>query len=59
MCFITFPCESNGSVQYIKEKGPFDGLLGFSQGACMLHLLLAKMELGEVEISKVITLNSI
>ncbi|KAF8361703.1 hypothetical protein PRIPAC_88626 [Pristionchus pacificus] len=39
-------------VKYIKENGPFDGLLGFSQGACMLHLMLAKMELGEVEISK-------
>ncbi|CEF69267.1 UPF0483 protein CG5412 [Strongyloides ratti] len=26
-------------TDYIKEKGPFDGLLGFSQGASMVHLL--------------------
>uniref|UniRef100_A0A0K0DU88 FSH1 domain-containing protein n=1 Tax=Strongyloides stercoralis TaxID=6248 RepID=A0A0K0DU88_STRER len=26
-------------IDYIKEKGPFDGLLGFSQGASMVHLL--------------------
>ncbi|GMR35939.1 hypothetical protein PMAYCL1PPCAC_06134, partial [Pristionchus mayeri] len=37
-------------VKFVKENGPFDGLLGFSQGACMLHLLLAKMQLGEVDL---------
>ncbi|KAH7732275.1 Protein C25G4.2 [Aphelenchoides avenae] len=27
--------------QFIKDNGPFDGILGFSQGASMVHLLLA------------------
>jgi predicted esterase len=26
--------------EFIKENGPFDGLLGFSQGASMAHLLI-------------------
>ncbi|TMS37053.1 hypothetical protein L596_004071 [Steinernema carpocapsae] len=26
-------------LQYIKENGPYDGIMGFSQGACMTHLL--------------------
>ncbi|GMT14302.1 hypothetical protein PFISCL1PPCAC_5599, partial [Pristionchus fissidentatus] len=39
-------------VELIKVKGPFDGYLGFSQGACMLHLLLAKAEKGEIDIPK-------
>lgn len=31
-------------VQAIKEQGPFDGVLGFSQGAAMVSLLLGEQE---------------
>ncbi|CAJ0932092.1 unnamed protein product, partial [Mesorhabditis belari] len=34
----------------IANDGPFDGVLGFSQGASMLHLLLAKAQLGEISL---------
>ncbi|CAD6198165.1 unnamed protein product [Caenorhabditis auriculariae] len=37
-------------VAFIKEHGPFDGLFGFSQGASMVHLLLAKIQLGEIDL---------
>ena len=30
-------------VKFIEENEPFDGLLGFSQGASMVHLLIAKV----------------
>lgn len=35
---------------YVSENGPFDGILGFSQGASMAHLLLAKEQKGEVKL---------
>ncbi|CAA94571.1 Esterase C25G4.2 [Caenorhabditis elegans] len=37
-------------VKFIEENGPFDGLLGFSQGASMVHLLIAKAQLGEIKL---------
>ncbi|CAJ0586849.1 unnamed protein product, partial [Mesorhabditis spiculigera] len=37
-------------LDFIKENGPFDGLFGFSQGAAMVHLLLAKEQLGELKL---------
>uniref|UniRef100_A0A8R1DL08 FSH1 domain-containing protein n=1 Tax=Caenorhabditis japonica TaxID=281687 RepID=A0A8R1DL08_CAEJA len=37
-------------VKFIEENGPFDGLLGFSQGASMVHLLIAKAQLGEIRL---------
>ena len=37
-------------LSYIEENGPFDGIFGFSQGACMTHLLLAKHQLNEIDL---------
>ncbi|CAI2350709.1 unnamed protein product [Caenorhabditis sp. 36 PRJEB53466] len=37
-------------VKFIEENGPFDGLLGFSQGASMVHLLIAKAQAGEINL---------
>ncbi|XP_016575132.2 esterase C25G4.2 [Capsicum annuum] len=39
---ISYLCE------YITTKGPFDGLLGFSQGATLSALLLGYMEQGKI-----------
>ncbi|KAH0662333.1 hypothetical protein KY284_027264 [Solanum tuberosum] len=39
---ISYLCE------YITSKGPFDGLLGFSQGATLSGLLLGYMEQGKI-----------
>ena len=43
--------------QLLSESGPFDGVLGFSQGASMAHLLLAKWAKGELKSSKVSNLS--
>lgn len=37
-------------LETIQQEGPFDGIFGFSQGASMLHLLLAKAQLGEIDL---------
>ncbi|CAI5446899.1 unnamed protein product [Caenorhabditis angaria] len=37
-------------LDFIQKNGPFDGLMGFSQGASMVHLLLAKAELGQIQL---------
>lgn len=36
--------------EYVRANGPFDGILGFSQGASMAHLLLAMEQLGEIKL---------
>ena len=40
------------TVEYIErafqEQGPFDGVLGFSQGACVVGVLCAMMESGKL-----------
>ncbi|CAB3406393.1 unnamed protein product [Caenorhabditis bovis] len=37
-------------LKFIEQNGPFDGLMGFSQGASMAHLLIAKAQLGEIDL---------
>ncbi|EPB74032.1 PTB domain protein [Ancylostoma ceylanicum] len=44
--------QSVSSVRdYVRANGPFDGILGFSQGASMAHLLLAMEQLAWLRIS--------
>uniref|UniRef100_A0A1I7TX58 FSH1 domain-containing protein n=1 Tax=Caenorhabditis tropicalis TaxID=1561998 RepID=A0A1I7TX58_9PELO len=47
---LGFEESVNAVVKYIEENGPFDGLMGFSQGASMVHLLIAKAQLGEISL---------
>lgn len=37
--------------QFCAENGPFDGILGFSQGASMVHLLLSMQSRGQISTS--------
>ncbi|PAV90895.1 hypothetical protein WR25_24200 [Diploscapter pachys] len=37
-------------LEFIRNNGPFDGLFGFSQGASMVHLLLALKAFGKIEL---------
>ncbi|KAE9415224.1 hypothetical protein Angca_005065, partial [Angiostrongylus cantonensis] len=41
---VSFICE------YLRLNGPFDGILGFSQGASMAHLLLVMEKRGEISL---------
>ncbi|CAO4374199.1 unnamed protein product [Caenorhabditis nigoni] len=47
---VGFDESVNAVVKFIEDNGPFDGLLGFSQGASMVHLLIAKAQLGEIKL---------
>lgn len=47
---VGFEESVNAVVKFMEENGPFDGLLGFSQGASMVHLLLAKAQNGEIQL---------
>ncbi|EGT46615.1 hypothetical protein CAEBREN_04149 [Caenorhabditis brenneri] len=47
---VGFEESVNTVLKFIEENGPFDGLMGFSQGASMVHLLLAKAQLGEIKL---------
>ena len=38
------------ALDFIKHNGPFDGFLGFSQGASMVHLLLAMEKLNRAQL---------
>ncbi|KAK3925363.1 Esterase OVCA2 [Frankliniella fusca] len=35
--------------EYLQERGPFDGILGFSQGACFLSLLCCLQQQGKLK----------
>lgn len=36
--------------KFVEKNGPFDGILGFSQGACLAGLLCALKTIGEIDI---------
>ncbi|VDO33898.1 unnamed protein product [Haemonchus placei] len=52
VCSIATGFEKSVSLvcDYVRANGPFDGILGFSQGASMVHLLLAMEKRGEIEL---------
>ncbi|KAK6029793.1 serine hydrolase, partial [Ostertagia ostertagi] len=52
VCSIATGFEKSVSVvgEYVRANGPFDGILGFSQGASMAHLLLAMEKNGEIKL---------
>ncbi|KAK6737877.1 hypothetical protein RB195_020153 [Necator americanus] len=52
ICSIATGFEQSVSIvrDYVHSNGPFDGILGFSQGASMTHLLLAMEQLGEISL---------
>ncbi|KJH47300.1 serine hydrolase [Dictyocaulus viviparus] len=52
VCCIATGFEKSVSFicKYVCDYGPFDGILGFSQGASMAHLLLVMEKRGEIHL---------
>lgn len=48
--FNFFPPKITVAQNSFQNNGPFDGLFGFSQGASMVHLLLALKASGKIEL---------
>ncbi|KAK5978768.1 IRS-type PTB domain-containing protein [Trichostrongylus colubriformis] len=57
VCSIATGFEKSVSLvcEYVYANGPFDGILGFSQGASMAHLLLAMEKNGEIKLGLTIS----
>ncbi|VDN03857.1 unnamed protein product, partial [Thelazia callipaeda] len=49
-CYEGFSDSVSVIIDFIQKEGPFDGILGFSQGAALAFLLAAMKQKGELDI---------
>ena len=49
--YLELPSSLNRFVDFVNETGPYDGMLGFSQGGRILHLFITELEEGKIKLN--------